>query len=65
MDLSTNFSSSFASGSGMASTPRFSINWLLNERVTGPVMATFVGVEFALSLVANVFICGHMLLNTK
>jgi len=67
MDLSTNFSTSFGSGSGsgMPSNSRFSINWLLNEKVTGPVMATFVGVEFVLSLVANTFICVHTLKNAK
>ena len=39
--------------------------WALGEELVGPVIATFVGIELVSSLLANLFICGHTVLNAK
>jgi len=39
--------------------------WILEDNIEGPIVATFIGVEFVLSLIFNLFIVGHTLHNHR
>ena len=39
--------------------------WCLNDRVSGPALATFVSIEFVLSLTINLFICVFTLMHAR